>query len=274
MPRKTRLFLFFSLLAIALLLEGCGGVSAKPTASAPIQSPSPSPAPSPSPTPLPGASDSLQLNMQQTAGRINLPNGQITLDTVSNNGAGKLIIPNQPATLILQFCSFPINLDLTDCLNIASFAQTGNTVNLDFVFLQKGTFAGWFQVLDNSGSQLEVSLVQGTITDPGVPFQSALLPAGSLTIPLGQMTGSAPGGGSMSVVGLTAHIILKGTTPNHTFSLAICSSVPCTAVANSSFTTDAQGNVSADVALTQIDGMIFAVMDSDGAEFVTAFRVQ
>lgn len=213
--------------------------------------------------------------MQTVAGRINLPSGQITLDTVTNNGAGKLIIVNQSSeTMVLQFCSFPNNLDLTGCLSIASFAQTSNPVNLDFVFPQKGTFAGWFQVLDNSGAQLQVSLIQGPIADPGVPYQSALLPAGSLTVPLGQATGSVLGGGSMSIVGLTAHIILKDTTPNHTFSLAICGSVPCTAVANSSFTTDSQGNVSADVALTQIDGMIFAVMDSDSAEFVSAFRVQ
>jgi hypothetical protein len=270
MPRKTGFCLLFSLLASALLLEGCGAVSAKPAITTPIQNPTATP----SPTPLPGGSDSLQLNMQQVAGRLNLPNGQITLDTVTNNGAGKLIVPNQSGTLVLQFCSFPSNLDLTGCLNIASFAQTSNPVNLDFVFPQKGTFAGWFQVLDNSGGQLYVSLIQGPIADPGVPYRSTLLPAASLTVPLGQTTGSASGGGSMSVIGLTAHIILKGATPNHTFSLAICNRVPCTAVANSSFTSDAQGNASADVALTQTDGMIFVVMDSDGAEFVTAFRVQ
>ena len=275
MPRKTRLCLLFSLLPIALLLQGCGAVSAKPTATVPIPNPTatPSPSPTPSPTPLPAAGpDSLQLNLQQTAGRlIPPPVGQITLDMIANNGAGQLIDPNQSGTIVLQFCSFPSNLDLTGCLNIASFTQTGN---LDFVFPQKGTFAGWFQILDNSGGQLEVSLIQGPIADPGVPYLSALLPAGSLTIPLGQTTGSVPGGGSIRVVGLTAHVILKSATPNHTFSLAICGSVPCTAVTNSSFTTDAQGNVSVDVPLTQIDGMIFAVMDSDGAEFVSAFRVQ
>jgi hypothetical protein len=268
MPRKAHLFPLVFLLAIALLLTGCGSVSAKPAATVP------SPTPSPSPSPSSDSPDSLQLNTQQVAGRLNLPDGQITLDTVTNNGAGKLIVPNQSGTLVLQFCSFPGNLSLTGCLNIASFTQTANPIDLDFVFPQKGTFAGWFQVLDNSGAQVYVSLMQGPSNDPGVPYRSALLPARSLTLPLGQTTGSAPGGGSMSVVGLTAHVILKGAIPNHTFSLAICRSVPCIAVPNSSFTTDAQGNASVDAALTDTDVLIFAVMDTDGAEFVSAFRVQ
>jgi hypothetical protein len=274
MLRKTRLFPSLSLLAISLLFAGCGAVSANPA-----PSPSPSPAPSPTPT-SPAGPDSFQINLQPVVGRINLPNGQVTLDTVANDGAGKLNVPqivtNPQESIILQFCSFPTNLNLTGCMNIVSFTQTGNPVSFDFP--QKGTFTGLFQVVDSSGNQLETSLVQGPSAAPGVPYRSALLPAGSLTVPLGQTTGSSPGSGSMSVVGSTAHVILQGTAPNHTFSLAICNSVPCTAVPNSSFTTDAQGNISVDIVLTQTDGFIsafsFAVIDSDGAEFVSAFRVQ
>jgi len=273
MPRTTRLFPLVSLLAISLLLAGCGAVSANLTATPPTPNPAPSPTP-------PIGPDSLQINLQPIVGRINLPNGQVTLDTIANDGAGKLIVPqlltNPQEGLVFQFCSFPTNLNLTGCMNIVSFTQTGNPVNFDFP--QKGTFTGLFQVVDNSGNQLETSLVQGPSATPGVPYRSALLPAGSLTVPLGQTTGNSPGSGSMSVVGSTAHVILQGTAPNHTFSLAICNSVPCTAVPNSSFTTDVQGSISVDIALTQANGFIsafsFAVMDSDGAEFVSAFRVQ
>jgi hypothetical protein len=214
--------------------------------------------------------------LQQTAGRlIPPPNGEITLDTVANNGAGNVLTPigaGLNTTAFLQFCSFFID-DSSGCINVASFIPSATGINMDFVFPQHGTFTGFFQLADANG-QFAVSLLQGPANAPGVPYRSALLPAGSLTVPLVQITGSASGGGSITLVGLTAHIMLKGTTPNHTFSFAFCDNVQCTVVANSSFTTDAQGDASADVVLSQLGEPLFAVIDSDGVEFVNAFRVE
>jgi hypothetical protein len=251
------------------MLAGCGA-SNKPIAMAST--------PATNPTTPSAITDSFQGNMEQVAGRNPLPSGQVTLDSDANNGAGNVLATTGAGantSLVFQFCSFPTHASATGCLNIMSFTQASNSsINLNFVFPQKGTFAGFFQIVDTSGNQLDVSLVQGPIGSPGVPYHSALLPAGSLTGGLSETTGNAPGSGSISVVGLTAHVMLNGSTPNHTFSLATCASAPCTAVANSNFTTDGQGNASVDVALTQTDTILFAVMDSTGVDFVTAFRVQ
>ncbi|HLK54112.1 MAG TPA: hypothetical protein VKU42_11695, partial [Candidatus Angelobacter sp.] len=94
-----------------------------------------------------------------------------------------------------------------------------------------------------------------------------------------QTTGNAPGSGNIVMNGPDATITLTGTTPNHTFTTAVCSlfptgpaPAPCIALAN--VTTDAQGNATADVGPVQRDLFsIFQVSDSAGVEFITAFRI-
>jgi hypothetical protein len=143
---------------------------------------------------------------------------------------------------------------------------------VNFTFPQKGTFSGFFKLIQVSAGQ--VIAITGSLGE-GTNFRSALLPAASITGGIGQATGSAPGSGSAVVTGTTAHITLTGTTPNHTFNAAVCAtfSQPCTALAN--VTTDAQGNASADVGSVQPAVFnVFRVSDSAGAEFVSAFRVQ
>lgn len=143
---------------------------------------------------------------------------------------------------------------------------------MNFTFPQKGSYSGIFQVLQINDAQFLTTATDST----GISFQSALLPAGTVTGGIQQTTGNAPGIGAAVMNGATAHITLSGTTPNHTFSTAVCSlvlSTPCANLAN--ITTDAQGNASTDVGTVQAAGWSdFRVSDADGVEFVTAFRVQ
>lgn len=86
----------------------------------------------------------------------------------------------------------------------------------------------------------------------------------------------APGIGTITVTNTTAHIVLTGTTPQATFSVAICGifpQTPCDPLAN--VTTDMNGSVSIDVGTVQTAGSnIFRLSDAAGVEFVSGFRVQ
>lgn len=238
----------------------------------PAPSPSPTPAPSPSPTPI-AASDAFLSTWFFDVGRNPQPQGNITLDTTANNGAGN-VQANMPAnnsTFILQFCPYPQND--ANCINVTPIT-TGATafVNMNFTFPVKGTFSGGFQIVDATGTQVESTATAST----GINFKSALLPAATVTGGINQTTGNSPGIGSVFVSGTTAHITLTGVLPNHTFNTAVCSlalQTPCASLAN--MTTDAQGNASANVGSVQPAGWsIFRVSDANGVQFVTAFRVQ
>jgi hypothetical protein len=268
-----RAALALSFLLFLVLSVGCGSVSnnMRPTPT-PMPSPSPSPAPSPSPTPA-AAPDAFLSTWFFTVGRIPAPEGNITVDTTANNGAGN-VQANMSATnstFILQFCPYPQGfMNCTNVIPITSGA-TG-FVNVNFTFPLKGTFSGAFQIVDANGTQSEATATAST----GINFKSALLPAATVTGNINQTTGNSPGIGSAIMNGTTAHITLTGAFPNHTFNTAVCSlflQTPCATLAN--ITTDAQGNASADVGTIQPAGWsIFRVSDSAGVQFVTAFRVQ
>jgi hypothetical protein len=269
--RSAIAFLFSVFL---LLLIGCGSVSSN-TQGTPTPTPTPmiSPTPTPSPTP-PAASDSFLTTMFLEAGRNPSPLGPLTFDTTANNGSGNLQLTSagfNNTTLILQFCPYPQGFN--GCFNVASITTdaTGNA-NMNFTFPQKGTYSGTFQLNQTNTAQFASTATGST----GTTFRSALLPAATVTGGIQQTTGNAPGSGTAVMSGTTAHITLAGTTPNHTFNTAVCSLVlatQCAALAN--LTTDAQGKASADVGTVQAAGWsVFRVSDSDGVEFVTAFRVQ
>jgi len=270
----VRTFLFILFTGLLLFLAGCGSVSSnmQPTPT-PTPMPSPSPVPSPSPTPVPA--DTFLASWLNNIGRDPGPVGTITVDTAANNGAGSTQVNGLPgggnSNFILQFCPYPQNF--SNCVNVMAFTtNSSNTANLNFAFPMKGTFSGAFQIIDTTGFADQLS---GTGTT-GLNFKSALLPAATITGGIGQTTGNSPGFGSVMVTNSTAHIMLNGALPNHTFNTAMCfvaTQQPCTTLAN--VTTNAQGNASADVGSVPLAvGTIFRVSDASGVQFVTAFRVQ
>ncbi len=281
MLRNVCLCLSSSLLLLAI---GCGSVSgssSNPTPTpTPVASPTPTPG-APTPTPTPAASPdaylaTIFLQQGQTPSKI----GLIFVDTGFNNGTSHVQFTGigEPNTsLILQFCPYPqANPAVLNCSNVLALTTDANgSVNEGFTFPGKGTFSGQFQIVQTNGAQLAVT---GTDTAGG-SFHSALLPAATVTGGIQQTTGNAPGSGRIAMNGPDATITLSGTTPNHTFTTAVCSlfptgpaPAPCIALAN--ITTDAQGNASADVgAVPQDSFSIFQVSDTDGVEFITAFRV-
>ncbi len=252
-----------------LLLCGCGSVSSSPATPTPTPTPTPSPSPSPQ-----AASDSFLSTMFLENGRSPSPVGPITFDTSANNGAGNLQfmgIGETNTTLILQFCPYPQGFN--GCFNITSLTtDSSGNANVNLTFPQKGTFSGSFQLLQINTAQLAATATGSS----GTSFRSALLPAGTVTGGIQQTTGNSPGSGTVVVTGTTAHMVLTGATPNHTFNTAVCSLVlasPCAALAT--LTTDAAGNASADIGTVQPAGSsVFRVSDSDGVQFVTAFRVK
>ena len=175
------------------------------------------------------------------------------------------------SNLILQFCPYP--QDFAECINITSLATDAQgKADIAFAFPQKGAYSGIFALMDTNST-----LVGATSTgSSGISFQSALLPAATITGGIQQTTGLAPGSGAIVVNGTTAHITLTGTTANHTFNTAVCSlfhASPCQSLA--SITTDADGNASADVGDVQAAGWSnFRVSDINGVEFMSAFRVK
>lgn len=270
----------FSILFTGLLLflVGCGSVSSnmQPTPTPmPSPSPVPSPSPAPSPSPTPASPDAFLASWLNNIGRSPGPLGAITVDATANNGAGSTQVNGLPgggnSNFVLQFCPYPQNF--SNCVNLMAFATNStNTANLNFTFPMKGTFSGAFLIMDTTGFADQVS---GTGT-AGVNFKSALLPAATITGGINQTTGNSPGFGSVVVTNSTAHIMLTGALPNHTFNTAMCdvgTQVQCTTLAN--VTTNAQGNASADVGSVPLaGGPIFRVSDASGVQFVTAFRVQ
>ncbi|HKD79321.1 MAG TPA: hypothetical protein VKH81_06470 [Candidatus Angelobacter sp.] len=277
-----RRVILVSFSGLLIFLAGCGSVSSNTPGPTPTPTPVPSPTPNPSPSPTPNPSptpsstaDSFLSTMFLIEGRSPSPIGPITVDTTANNGAGNLQLKSpgvNNTTLILQFCPYPQAFN--GCSNVTSFTTdaTGNA-NVNFTFPEKGTFSGLFQLLQTNTAEIG----QTETGTSGKSFQSALLPAGTVTGGIQQTTGHAPGSGTAVVNGTTAHITLTATTPNHTFNTAVCDlfpQAPCTVFAN--ITTDAQGNASTDVGTVQqpVGATIFRISDADGVEFVTAFRVQ
>ena len=272
-----RLGTFVLIIPIAFFLIGCGSNSNPRTVSTAPGSPAPSPNPPGTGSMNPGspstAPDNYLAQIFVSVGKTPMTQGQITVDTNANNGAGNLQLTSVGAnqSFVLQFCPYP--QANTNCINVASVSTDMNgNADVNFTFPQKGAFSGTFQLANGDGSQFAASATGSS----GTNFQSALLPAGTITGGISQTTGSAAGGGSVSVNGTTAHMILTGTTPNHTFNTAVCSvflSTPCTSLAN--VTTDGQGNVSMDIGTVQSAGWsVFRVSDSNGVEFVSGFRVQ
>jgi hypothetical protein len=280
-----RIATLFSSLAVLTLSIGCGSVSNNPPATptpTPVASPTPTPVASPTPTPTPAAApDAFLSTVFLQAGRVSSTIGLIFVDTSANHGATHLQFTGIGApntTLILQFCPYPqADPNLPSCSNVTSLTSDANgNASVNFTFPGRGTFSGEFQIVQTNGA-----LVAATGTDTvGGSFHSALLPAATITGGIQQTTGSAPGSGTIVMNGPDATITLSGTTPSHTFTTAVCSlfptgpaPAPCIALAN--VTTDAQGNASVDVGPVQRDLFsIFQVSDSDGVEFLTAFRVQ
>jgi hypothetical protein len=141
---------------------------------------------------------------------------------------------------------------------------------VDFTFPQKGTYAGIFSLWDTNTGLVATSSTGSN----GTSFFSDMLPAASITGGIEQVTGNAPGRGTIAVNGLTAHITLSHTLPNHTFNTAVCFTLT-SCIAMTDVTTDADGNASIDIGQVQAAGWSnFLLTDSDGVEFVSAFRIR
>ncbi len=267
--------LFFLFVALFFFVSGCG-TSNNPAATSNTPAPSSSnpTAPAPGTTTPSTAPDTYVAQFFESVGKTPLTIGQITVDANSNNGAGTVQMPASTAStslqLQLQFCPFPCGF--SNCINVASFTtQPDGSANVNFTFPQKGAFSGEFQLMYN-GTQYAATATGSS----GVSFQSALLPAGTITGGINQTTGNLPGSGAVVVNGTTAHLTLSATTPNYTFNTSLCpiyQATPCQNLAN--VTTDANGNASADIGTIQPAGWsVFRVTDANGVEFVSAFRVQ
>lgn len=270
MPRCSALLIHtsaFTLLTFALLaFSGCGGVSNN-MAKGPT--PTPTPMPGATPTPTPAAPADTYVATMFGIGKTVASVGQVMVDTAADNGAGNIRLNGAglTATQTLQFC--PAGGSFNNCFGIPTTAGTGVT---NFQFPNHGAFAGVFAVLD-MGQQVAVG---GFGNIAGVNFQSAVLQAASITGGIGQAAGNAPlASGSAVATGPALHLVLKGTTPNHSFTVFSCGvfgASSCTGVG--SVTTDASGNLSADVpGASGAVGAVFMLNDSAGAEFITAFRV-
>jgi hypothetical protein len=169
--------------------------------------------------------------------------------------------------MVLRFC--PYSQSGNNCLKIATYTAGGGNVN--FTFPAKGAFAGSFMAFVND-TDSEVYTASGASS--GLNFESAMLPAGTITGGIGQATGNAPGSGVLTATSTTAHLALTGTLANHPFQVSVCGlDAHCRFLSN--ITTDTQGNASADVGtLRNQDNDTFLVGDSSGVEFISAFRVQ
>jgi hypothetical protein len=254
-----------------LLLSGCGAVSSN-MKSASAQS---SDLTHQSSAQTPKQSDELFLaTMYVLPGREPREIAPITLSK-SNGGLGHLQFTLGELgnlNLLLEFCSYPDRFD--NCIILASFTPDANgSANVNFTFPQKGTYAGTFSLWDTTTGV--VSLLAGSSTGSnGTSFFSNMLPAASITGGIEQVTGNAPGRGTIAVNGLTAHITLSHTLPNHTFNTAVCASL-ISCIAMTDVTTDADGNASIDIGQVQAAGWSnFLLTDSDGVEFVSAFRIR
>jgi hypothetical protein len=92
--------------------------------------------------------------MFEGVGRTPAPDGQVTVDTTANNGAGRLSLigvgTGANTSFILRFCPYPQSF--TGCTNLASFATDAKgNATVNFQFPQKGAFAGEFLVTDMTG---------------------------------------------------------------------------------------------------------------------------
>lgn len=269
MPRSTVLLLSFALLA----LSGCGGVSKTTSLNPgptpmPTASPTPTGSPTPTPTPTPVPADAFLATMFPTVGRSSPPRGQITVDTTTNTGAGRIEIDGLPLTAAgtMQFCPYaqPAN-----CFAVPVTAATGGS---NFQFPQKGTFAGVFDASDQGQEYFS-----GFGAPASVNFHTTLLPASSITGGVGETPGTAPlTSGSVTVTGAIIHIALNGTTPDHIFSVSFCGPFgPSSCTVIGQFTSGANGNATADVSQAEVVLRGFILLrDSGGApEFISAFRV-
>lgn len=210
-----------------------------------------------------------------SVGKSQSAEGQITVDTTADDGAGTVQITNTGGNvaanqnLILQFCPYPQNY--SNCVNVASFAtDSSGKASANFTLPSKGTFAGAFQILNN-GNQY---LVTASAATNAVNFKSAELPAASVNGGINHTTGNAAGSGSVVVTGTMAHLVLSGTSPSHAFQISVCGiNGNCNVLAT--VASDAKGNVSADVTLPQFESVLFLVSEQTGeVDFISAFRVQ
>jgi hypothetical protein len=190
------------------------------------------------------------------------------VDTVANNGAGKVQIDGAGlrAGATLQFC--PIGGNLQNCFNLPITAGSGAT---NFQIPVNSALAGVFVVHDPVDGQVFQS---GFGTTAGESFQSALLPASSIAGGIGETTGNAPlMSGSVTVSGSTLHLVLNGTTPNQSFSVSGCIPASSLCPPFGNVVSNADGSLTADLPEPLISFGIIVVRDSAGAEFISGFRL-
>jgi hypothetical protein len=251
---------FFALLSIALLAVslGCGGTGAKTTSN---------PA-NPSPTPSPNSPDDFMVTLMVANGHNTQSQGTVTVDATANNGAGNLqltgsAVAGTAQTETLRFC--PAANTFNNCANgIAVVTFTTDQflrANVNFTFPQKGTFSGFFDVVQ--GGTAQVLLGQPDTFAPGTAFQATFLPQGSNS-----------GEGTITITGQNVHVALMGGIKNHLFQVNECGSFSsCTLMGN--LTTDAMGNGTVDITLnTAVAGTLWVLADGNGMQYVTGFRVQ
>jgi hypothetical protein len=200
-----------------------------------------------------------------SVGRNNFPQvfGTISIDTSANDGHGSAQVKNAGANgnYTLLFCP-----EGNSCFTITNFTTDGNgNGSFTFVFPQKGSFSGIFQVNSGVAPEFEGGI---NTTVAGTSFMSALLPQNA----------SAPGGGRIGVAGQTATVSLTGALARHNFDVVVCGSQPTGACAPlGSLSTDAAGNGTANITINNsIEIGIIVLRDAGGGarQYQSAFRVQ
>ncbi len=208
--------------------------------------------------------------------------GTVTVDTTSNGGAGTLKlqlgspVPPSGTPLTLLFCPYPTNyqniaFNYQNCQVLLNFSSSAQSTYSESFSMPKGTWAGVFQVIENG-----VVFATGgmSTTSPGAGFQSAMLPAASVTGGIGMTVGPDTGSGSMSTNATTLQINIAGALPSHPYNVQLCpiQGGSCTTIG--SLTSDASGNVAGSLPTGNFpifSGEV-ALSDSSGVEFISAFR--
>jgi hypothetical protein len=231
------------------------------------------------------APDNYSAYLLAPVGRNNfiLNGGTVKVDTTANDGAGGLQLslgssaPPAGAPFTLLFCPYPTNFqnipgNYQNCAVVVNFnwgSQTSMTVNFT---MPKGTWSGAFLLLENGVEFLAGGMSTST---PGTGFQSALLPASSVTGGIGTAAGPDNGSGSMSTNGTTLQIQFTGAMPNDSYNVQMCS-LEGTCNSIGTLTSDSSGMISGSLATGNLSLFVGEVVlsDSAGVEFISAFRAQ
>lgn len=183
-------------------------------------------------------------------------NGDIRIDSTGNN---------QRVTYTVQFCPYPATT-FSSCMDLGTFT-TGSSGNSTFTthFPKSGNWAGIFRIRDGNNIQTETAGSTTTFNASVMQWVSAANGVGS----------SYPGSGTLTVANGMAHVNLRGVAPNTTYNFTVSYMGGSSSYQVGSITTDASGNATADISLTNSGAAavaIFSLSSSNGG-YTSGFHV-